>query len=194
METKFDTAAIRELLNDAFTAEEVMAFCYDHFRDAYDQLVPGMGKLVKVHYLIEHCDRHGRLAELLQLVAQYNPHQYQRYEQRLKEGAVSASDSRRRTRRGLVTLLTAMRPPSGGLEDQQRTMVQLAFQVILAQILQAPLAQVEVAQASEGGAALQTLLPLEAIAKLMTMDGQYLAEELGILEVQITTTFQQEHG
>lgn len=82
--SSWNTAAIRELLTAAFDDEELTTFCFDHFRPVYENFATGMSKGQKIQRLLDSCDRHGQLEELLRLVRERNPAQYKRFRERLK--------------------------------------------------------------------------------------------------------------
>lgn len=74
-----DTVTIRRLLFDAFSDEELMAFCFDHFQSLYQDFASGMSKSEKVQRVLDYCARHGQFDRLLELVEEKNPYQYGRY-------------------------------------------------------------------------------------------------------------------
>ncbi len=80
MGERINTAALRDLLNAAFSDEELEIFCYDYepFRAVYDSFSTGMSRLQKTQILLSWCERNGRFAELLQQVQIRNPYQYDR--------------------------------------------------------------------------------------------------------------------
>ena len=82
---EYDIATIRQLLLAAFIPEELHRFCYDHptFRPIVDLFGPGLGKADMVDRVVEYCDRHVLLDELLAEVKQVNPRQYARFESAL---------------------------------------------------------------------------------------------------------------
>jgi hypothetical protein len=61
----YSTKMIREFITDSFSDEELVTFCYDYFRDIYEQFATGMSKPAKVQRLIEGCERRGALPNLL---------------------------------------------------------------------------------------------------------------------------------
>lgn len=89
----YDTAAIRNLLAAAFSDEEFTAFCYDHFRLAYESFAGGMSKSQKIQILIEHCERTYQLSTLLDRVRAAKPAQYARFEPRLSAPSPATSPS-----------------------------------------------------------------------------------------------------
>ena len=60
----------------AFSDEELTALCFDRFRLVHEQFSAGMSKLDKIQRLVEHCDRHSQMDELVSLIAEHNPDQY----------------------------------------------------------------------------------------------------------------------
>lgn len=79
----YDTEAIRELLLKAFDDEEFTVLCYDHFRPAYEEFSGGQSRSTKIHILIEYCERHFLLEELLNAVREKNPSQFEQLRPRL---------------------------------------------------------------------------------------------------------------
>jgi hypothetical protein len=72
----WNMAAIRTLLTAAFSDEELTTLCFDHFRPVYQDFGTGMSKGQKIRRLLDYCNRHGRVAELLDCVRERNPAQY----------------------------------------------------------------------------------------------------------------------
>jgi formylglycine-generating enzyme required for sulfatase activity len=74
-------ATIHQLLLAAFTPEELRRFCYKRptFRPIVDLFGPGLGFTDMVDRVVEYCDRHVLLDQLLTEVAQTNPRQYARF-------------------------------------------------------------------------------------------------------------------
>jgi hypothetical protein len=83
-QSTWDTAAIRSLLTAAFDDAELTTLCFDHFRPVYEDLGSGMSKGEKVQRLLDYCDRHGQLEELLEHVRERNPVQYARFRDQLR--------------------------------------------------------------------------------------------------------------
>jgi internalin A len=70
------TGAIRKLLNDTFSDEELGDFCYDNFRPVYEQFTSQMNRRAKIQLLIEHCEKYEQFGELFTLLKAINPKQY----------------------------------------------------------------------------------------------------------------------
>jgi hypothetical protein len=77
-------AAIRDLLEAAFTVQTLNRFCWDHqaFRPIRKQFSPGHGLADIVDLVIEYCETSLLWDELLAGVKEANPRQYARFETR----------------------------------------------------------------------------------------------------------------
>jgi hypothetical protein len=73
-------AAIRQLLNDAFSDEELTTLCFDDFPSVYDTFGAGMSKSQKIQNLVEHCKRNLDVERLLDIISARNPTQFARFE------------------------------------------------------------------------------------------------------------------
>ena len=70
------TAAIHNLLVAAFSDEELVTLCFEHFRSVYDSFAGGMSREQKILRLMEYCDRRKELGKLLKEIKERNPNQY----------------------------------------------------------------------------------------------------------------------
>lgn len=181
----YNITAIRELMQAAFNDEELKTFCYDHFRPVYDEFAEGMGRLWKIHLLIEHCDRHGRLGELLDYVKNANPVQYDKF----------------------IDEITAPPPPpeidascssiqveivlSGNASDLGPGL-RFAFVGALADILNIPRDQIRVLEVCGGSIVVRAEMPTEAAEHLIDLyhKNDPAIQDLGIQEVRRDFTFQ----
>jgi hypothetical protein len=75
----YNTAAIRKLLQVAFNDQELTILCFDHFLSVYDKFAYEMGYGLKIHLLIEYCDKQEEFDKLLALVKETNPKQYDKF-------------------------------------------------------------------------------------------------------------------
>jgi len=75
-----DLNAIRDLLAAAFSDEELTSLCFDYFPGAYEAFSAGMSKRNKIQMLIQYCERHVALGQLLAVIRKANPAQYSRFE------------------------------------------------------------------------------------------------------------------
>lgn len=76
---KFDTAALRRLLTEAFDDETLTTFVFDNFPEVYHDYSRGLSKGEKIQRLIQYCQHHLQFERLLALVRQHNPAQSQRF-------------------------------------------------------------------------------------------------------------------
>lgn len=72
----YDTRAIRELLNLVLPDEDLNIFCYDYFRPVHAKFALQTGHQEKIQLLLEYCEQHRRLDELLTYIREINPTQY----------------------------------------------------------------------------------------------------------------------
>ena len=87
--TDYNLKAIRELLLEAFTAEDLRRFCLDdpRFRPICDRFGHGHGLDDMVDQVIDHCRTHSLWPEFLATVEQARPDTYARFADRLPTSA-----------------------------------------------------------------------------------------------------------
>jgi hypothetical protein len=83
--SNWNSEAIRQLLNAAFSDGELTTLCFDHFHSVYDDFSSGMSKRDKTQRLLEHCLRHDQVELLLAQVRGRNPVQHARFAPQLKK-------------------------------------------------------------------------------------------------------------
>jgi len=78
MADRYDIAAIRRLLMEAFTAEDLLRFCQDEpaLEPVTVRFGPGQGLDDMVAEVINYCKNHRQMAALLEAVEKANPAQY----------------------------------------------------------------------------------------------------------------------
>lgn len=78
----YNTARIRVLLTDGFTAEELRRFCFDDrdFRSVYNKLAPNTGKDVIIDKMLEHAELRCLFRVILDWAKKNNPLQYKIHE------------------------------------------------------------------------------------------------------------------
>lgn len=88
----YNLAAIRQLLQAAFTAEELRRFCYDRpaFRPITNRFGPGHGLDDMVDEVITYCETYLTFPELLDEIRQANPRQYERFAARILPASAPA--------------------------------------------------------------------------------------------------------
>src|SRR3990172_10405237 len=80
----YDIAIIRELLEAAFSEEDLSNFCFDHYKPVYEQFTTGQTKSTRVRLLITYAEKNNLIDDLLDKVKKKNPHKYGEFEPRLK--------------------------------------------------------------------------------------------------------------
>ena len=75
----YDTAAIRQLLTDAFDDEELTSLAFDYFRPVYEQFTSGMTKSLKIQLLLDYTFRHSQTEKLLEIIRQLRPYRYESF-------------------------------------------------------------------------------------------------------------------
>jgi tetratricopeptide (TPR) repeat protein len=95
---RYNTSAIRDLLNEALSDEEITTLCFDHFREIYDTyFTPSLNRQQKTQILLEQVERRGELDRLLALVREINPTRVTAYaDQVLRLPSAPARRNRRR--------------------------------------------------------------------------------------------------
>ncbi len=74
----YNTADIRQFLTEAFSDEELVALCSDYFPNVYDDFTLGMTKGQKIQLLIDYCQRHDVIPNLLAAIQRTRPDQYEK--------------------------------------------------------------------------------------------------------------------
>lgn len=77
----YDIARLRLYLQDYFSADELNILLFDYFPTVRDEFTPGMMKSQQIVLLLDHCQKNGRLPDLLaalqrQRGAIFNPNDY----------------------------------------------------------------------------------------------------------------------
>lgn len=73
---RYNTAAIRDLLNQALSDDELNTLVFDHFREIYDNyFTASLTRQQKTQILLEQAERRGETERLLALVRELNPAQ-----------------------------------------------------------------------------------------------------------------------
>ncbi len=68
-----DSAKLRRLITQAFSEEDLKAFCYDYYRLVYEEFTSAMSKLSMIQILIEYCERRNVTEDLLQKMKEQRP-------------------------------------------------------------------------------------------------------------------------
>ncbi|MFZ1464824.1 MAG: hypothetical protein WAV60_12295, partial [Anaerolineae bacterium] len=68
MTTRYNTAALRDLISAALSGDEFTALAFDHFRPVYDQFAAGQTRHQRVQLLLDHAARNEQMARLAALI------------------------------------------------------------------------------------------------------------------------------
>ncbi|HLB72294.1 MAG TPA: hypothetical protein VJJ51_14720 [Candidatus Methanoperedens sp.] len=88
----YDIAIIRELLEAAFSEEDLSNFCFDHYKPVYEQFTTGQTKSTRVRLLITYAEKNNLIDDLLDKVKKKNPHKYGEFEPGLKASPVGKGE------------------------------------------------------------------------------------------------------
>jgi hypothetical protein len=180
------TAELRELLKSAFGDEELTAFCYDYFSPVHEMFSSGMGRLVKIQLLIEYCEKQGKFKDLLSLLEQKNPYQYNKVyfasqeDQQVAPANKTASQGASRTEVQIVL--------KGSLIDFTPELQGAAIRA-LAAVLNIPHDQVRLLSVSSGSVILKVEIDKRASERLLQLYAAQdpVIQDLGIQEVTTPT-------
>ena len=79
----WNTATIRQLLIEALSDQQISELAFDHFRPVYQQFSTGMTKPHMIRLLLEYCDMHNQIKELIDHIQRLNPAKYSQYQSHL---------------------------------------------------------------------------------------------------------------
>ena len=94
MTTRYNTAALRDLISAALSGDELTALAFDHFRPVYDQFAAGQTRHQRVQLLLDHAVRSKQMARLAALIQEINPARYREFAGRLLTPAADAAPAR----------------------------------------------------------------------------------------------------
>ena len=106
MTTRYNTAALRDLISAALSEDEFTALAFDHFRPVYDQFAAGQTRHQRVQLLLEHAVRSGQMARLAALIQEINPARYREFADRLLASDADAAPARSQTSTSYQATLT----------------------------------------------------------------------------------------
>ncbi|MFZ2615051.1 MAG: hypothetical protein WA077_03615 [Anaerolineae bacterium] len=106
MTTRYNTAALRDLISAALSGDELTALAFDHFRPVYDQFAAGQTRHQRVQLLLEHTARSGQMARLAALIQEINPARYREFAGRLLAPDADAAPARPQTNISYQATLT----------------------------------------------------------------------------------------
>ncbi|MBK7199444.1 hypothetical protein [Candidatus Amarolinea dominans] len=97
MTTRYNTAALRDLISAALSGDEFTALAFDHFRPVYDQFAAGQTRHQRVQLLLDHAARSEQMARLAALIQEINPARYREFAGRLLAPDADAAPARPQT-------------------------------------------------------------------------------------------------
>ncbi|MCB9422247.1 MAG: hypothetical protein H6667_20760 [Ardenticatenaceae bacterium] len=71
--------AIRQLINEAFDAEEVSQLAYDRFYAVYSEFTAATSKSRMIDAVITYAKKNGRIPDLLDYIQENSPYYYREY-------------------------------------------------------------------------------------------------------------------
>ncbi|MBK9234084.1 MAG: hypothetical protein IPO15_25405 [Anaerolineae bacterium] len=106
MTTRYNTAALRDLISAALSGDEFTALAFDHFRPVYDQFAAGQTRHQRVQLLLDHAARNEQMARLAALIQEINPARYREFAGRLLAPDADAAPARPQTNISYQATLT----------------------------------------------------------------------------------------
>lgn len=172
--------ALRELLVKSFDYEELKDLCFDHYPAVYEKLSNGFGKNVVARILIDHCERHGLINDLVSQVKAQNPFQYSAYEDRLFSPAATPATAADQAR---VTVKLVF--PDIKIEDLTPDK-QAALIHIMAEELDIPEDSIQIVEIRRGSTIVVLSLPVLAARRLLALlfAGHALIKDLGLSRIE----------
>ena len=106
MTTRYNTAALRDLISAALSEDEFTALAFDHFRPVYDQFAAGQTRHQRVQLLLDHTVRNEQMEPLATLIQEINPARYREFADRLMASDADAAPARPQTNISYQATLT----------------------------------------------------------------------------------------
>jgi nucleoside phosphorylase len=89
-EGEYDLAEVRKLIKEALSAGDLETFCFDYFREVYDEFTSGQFNGDRVLLLVTHAHRKRQLERLLDELRKANPRVSEEFAGRLRRGGGAA--------------------------------------------------------------------------------------------------------
>ncbi|HEX9926160.1 MAG TPA: hypothetical protein VGD99_26120, partial [Anaerolineae bacterium] len=172
--------ALRELLVKSFDYEDLKDLCFDHYPAVYEKLGNGFGKNVVARSLIDHCERHGLIDDLVSQVKAQNPFQYSAYEDRLFSPAAGPATTADQAR---ITVKLVF--PDIKIEDLTPDK-QAALIHIMAEELDIPEDSITIVEIRRGSTIIVLSLPVLSVRRLLALffAGHALIKDLGLSRIE----------
>ncbi|GIK37957.1 MAG: hypothetical protein BroJett011_17900 [Chloroflexota bacterium] len=91
----FDIAGIRELLAVALDSHDLIDLCQNYFLEVHKEFSPEMGNRMRRRLLIDYCERHNQLRQLVSYIRTINSEKYHEYFPRLVKPLLSKFESKK---------------------------------------------------------------------------------------------------
>lgn len=180
----YDSLAVRNLLKDSFSDDDLTVLVYDHFRPVYQKFSAGMSQTLKRQELIDYCDKHNLYDKLVTLVRELNPSQYQRYESELLKPIAE------------LVQIDLSKPTQVQLTidfdlSDFTAIVQLTIISALALILKIPKRQIRRVNVRSGSVIFTVEIPINSAKRLEFLHNKQDPEltDLGVTKVKILITY-----
>lgn len=182
--TTYNIREIRKMLKAAFNDSEFRDFCQDNFPDVEKEFSRGMPLGDKVSLLIGYCNRQGKVTELVDLVALYNPYQHTLFKPRIFSSGQLIQTSYRID--FLATGIVEFEIPShvdlAKLTPIEQQRLKDGFRLTLAIVLGQPVEMFRIQELRNGSLIFRVLMPQDLIQKLSS--NAELVEELGVVRMR----------
>ncbi len=86
-----DTRAVRNLIIEALSDQELSDLCFDYFRPVYNDFAQGMTKGQMVQKLLTYCERQDQMDRLLDKIKEINPARFKQYQLRIYQQVTPSS-------------------------------------------------------------------------------------------------------
>ena len=175
---EYNTAEVRKLIVEAFSDEELRAFCFDNFPPVYAQISDAITKTMVAQLLIEYCSRYGKMKPLLDMVRDVNPYQFDRHRSSFFKPTLESNRSSNDT--AIIELRSISGASLATLDKAQQEGLDIALRGVLAGFLRIPVEKVVLLGMMEGSVIFRLEIPVDSLRKLIEADRKSLAELLGV--------------
>jgi hypothetical protein len=184
---KYNTAAIRQLLTQAMTDDELIAFCFDYFPEVHDLFSTGLGRALKIQMLLEYCLRQEQYSYLLELLRQQYPRKYARFASQLvlPSRELTTGDREHSAPINYESMRLEFAADMSRITPEQMEMVKKGITGMLSSMLGVDPNHVHLLRVQPGSLIADVLLPTDAAQRLMALTerDQSLKDEMGLLRV-----------
>lgn len=187
-EVTVNREALRKLIQNAFSDDDLYVFCFDHFPEVYEYIHYAMPKPIKAVILADYCIRHGQVERLLQLLEQANPYQYNQLKHTLTEAYPHPFNTNLMISRDDLKQVIKIKidgVPLEELSEIQKKALLKGVKATLVDVLGIEDDEIGFSNMESGSILLEIELPFGAAQMLLLQDQTVLAEELGFSVVSV---------